>query len=192
MVVYSTTKYINGHSDSIGGFVSMHDQVLYERLKFIQNAIGAILSPFDAWLTLRGLRTLELRMARHTDNAEAVAAFLSKHPKVKRVYYPGLFTGKQKEIVEKQMKRPGGMLSMELDEKYDVKKFMQALRYFPLAESLGGVESLLDHPASMTHASIPKAEREKIGLGDGLLRISVGIENGEDLLADLKQALDQV
>lgn len=190
IVVYSTTKYINGHSDVVGGALLTNDEKLYTKLKFLQNAIGAILSPFDSWLTLRGLRTLELRMERHAKNAEAIAEYLSKHKKVARVYYPGLATGKDKRIVKKQMENGGGMLSIEINEKYDVQKFLSALTYFPLAESLGGVESLIDHPASMTHASIPKEEREKIGLSDGLLRISVGIENIKDLLADLKQALE--
>ncbi|VVA44016.1 Cystathionine beta-lyase [Candidatus Roizmanbacteria bacterium] len=191
IVVYSTTKYINGHSDVIGGALTTSNAELYSRLKFLQNGIGAILSPFDSWLTLRGLRTLELRMKRHIDNAEKIAEFLNKHKKIKKVYYPGLFTGDQKKIVKKQMIRPGGMLSIELKEKYDVKKFLNSLKYFPLAESLGGVESLIDHPASMTHASIPKEEREKIGLSDGLLRISVGIENIEDLIEDLRQSLEK-
>lgn len=190
VVVYSTTKYINGHSDVVGGALTTSNAELYTKLKFLQNAIGAILSPFDSWLTLRGLRTLELRMQRHVENAEAVAEYLSKHSKIAKVYYPGLFTGPMKKIVEKQMKNGGGMLSIELKEKYNVNKFIKALNYFPLAESLGGVESLIDHPATMTHASIPKVEREKIGLSDGLLRISVGIENKEDLLGDLKQALE--
>lgn len=192
IVVYSTTKYINGHSDVIGGALTTNSEELYMRLKFLQNAIGAILSPFDSWLTLRGLRTLELRMQRHIDNAEKIVDFLNKHKKIKKVFYPGLFTGEQKEIVKKQMQQPGGMLSIEIKEKCDVKKFLNSLKYFPLAESLGGVESLIDHPASMTHASIPKGEREKIGLSDGLLRISVGIENIEDLIADLKQALEKI
>ena len=192
VVVYSTTKYINGHSDVIGGALTTSNKDLYIKLKFLQNAIGAILSPFDSWLTLRGLKTLELRMKCHIDNAEKIAELLSNHKKIKKVYYPGLFTGEQKKIVLKQMKRPGGMLSIEIKEKYNVKKFLSSLKYFPLAESLGGVESLIDHPASMTHASIPKEERKKIGLTDGLLRISVGIENIEDLIVDLKQALDKI
>ncbi|MEK7079533.1 MAG: PLP-dependent aspartate aminotransferase family protein, partial [Patescibacteria group bacterium] len=192
IVVYSTTKYINGHSDVVGGALTTSDKNLYPRLKFLQNAIGAILSPFDSWLTLRGLRTLELRMNRHIDNAEQIAHFLNTHKKIKKVYYPGLFKDDQRRIVHKQMVRPGGMISVEIKEKYDVKKFLSSLEYFPLAESLGGVESLIDHPASMTHASIPKEEREKIGLSDGLLRVSVGIENIEDLIGDLKQALDKI
>ena len=190
VVVYSTTKYINGHSDVVGGALITNNEELFIKFKFLQNAIGAILSPFDSWLTLRGLRTLELRMQRHVENAVAIAEYLSKHQKISKVYYPGLFTGPMKKIVEKQMKNGGGMMSIEIKEKYSVKKFLRALKYFPLAESLGGVESLIDHPATMTHASIPKEEREKIGLSDGLLRVSVGIENKEDLLADLKQALE--
>jgi len=189
IVVYSTTKYMNGHSDVIGGALVTNDEGLFGRFKFLQNAIGAILSPFDSWLTLRGLRTLELRMQRHVENAEAIATYLSEHKKVLKVYYPGLFTGESKKIVDRQMKNGGGMMSIVIKEKYNVKKFLHALKYFPLAESLGGVESLIDHPATMTHASIPKIERERIGLSDGLLRISVGIENKEDLLEDLKQAL---
>lgn len=191
IVVYSTTKYMNGHSDVVGGALVTDNESLYIKLKFLQNAIGAILSPFDSWLTLRGLRTLELRMERHVENAEAIASYLSKHKKILKVYYPGLFTGESKKIVEKQMKNGGGMMSIEIKEKYSVKKFLRALKYFPLAESLGGVESLIDHPASMTHASIPKAERKKIGLSNGLFRISVGIENKIDLLEDLKQALEK-
>ena len=191
IVAHSTTKYINGHSDSVGGALIINDDDLYKQLAFLQNAIGAILSPFDSWLTLRGLRTLELRVERHVANARKIAAFLQKHPKIKKVYYPEFFTGEQGKIVKKQMKGPGGMISVELHETYDVQKFLKALKYFPLAESLGGVESLIDHPASMTHASIPKGEREKIGLTDGLFRLSVGIENAEDLLADLEQALDK-
>jgi cystathionine beta-lyase/cystathionine gamma-synthase len=192
IVVYSTTKYINGHSDVVGGVLTTSDKTLYTKLKFLQNAIGAILSPFDSWMTLRGLRTLELRMQRHVDNAEKIARFLSKHKKVKKVYYPGLFTGEQGKIVAHQMKRPGGMVSVELNEKYDARLFLSALVYFPLAESLGGVESLIDHPASMTHSSIPRDEREKIGLSDGLFRISAGIENSDDLLEDLEQALGKI
>jgi len=192
VVAYSTTKYLNGHSDVVGGALTTSNEELFLKLKFLQNAIGAILSPFDSWLTLRGLRTLELRMQRHVDNAEAIAVFLNSHAKVKKVFYPGLFTGEQGKIVKKQMKRPGGMMSFELKDKYNVKKLISSLSYFPLAESLGGVESLIDHPASMTHGAIPKAEREKIGLSDGLFRISVGIENIEDLLADLSQALKKI
>jgi len=189
IVAYSTTKYINGHSDSVGGSLIVKDKALYERLAFLQNAIGAMLSPFDAWLTLRGVRTLELRMQRHVQNAIAIADFLAAHAKVARVYYPGHFSGDQGSIVKKQMDAPGAMISIELTPEADPQKFLQALRLFPLAESLGGVESLIDHPATMTHAAIPPAERKKIGLSDGLFRISVGIENQDDLLADLRHAL---
>lgn len=191
IVVQSTTKYINGHSDVLGGSLTTSDPELYTRLKFIQNSMGATLSALDSWLTLRGVRTLELRMERHADNAEKIADFFNKHQSVKKVFYPGLFTGEQGEIVKKQMKRPGGIISFELDQKINEKKFIKSLKYFPLAESLGGVESLMDHPASMTHASIPKAEREKIGLSDGLFRLSIGIENVEDLIEDLSQALEK-
>lgn len=192
LVAYSTTKYINGHCDVVGGMLTTSNKELYSKLKFLQNSIGAILSPFDSWLTLRGLRTLELRMQRHVDNSEKIAEFLNTHTKIKKVYYPGLFTGEQGKIVKKQMKRPGGMVSFELKEQYDAKKMISLFNYFPLAESLGGVESLIDHPASMTHGAIPKEEREKIGLSDGLFRISVGIENVEDLLTDLTQAFKKI
>lgn len=190
IVVYSTTKYINGHSDSIGGSLAVNDKKLYEELVFLQNAIGSILSPFDSWLTLRGLRTLELRMERHVKNAQAIAGLLQGHDKVKRVYYPQFFNGGQGEIVARQMRSPGAIISIELDERYDVQTFLGSLVYFPLAESLGGIDSLIDHPATMTHASIPAEERKKIGLSDNLLRISVGIENQDDLLRDIAQALD--
>lgn len=192
IVVYSTTKYINGHSDSVGGSLALNDAKLYERLKFLQNAIGAIMSPFDAWLTLRGLRTLELRMQRHTENAQAIAEFLHTHPRVANVYYPSLFTGAQGDIARRQLKLTGGIVSVELSPEYDAQSFIDALRLFPLAESLGGVESLIDHPATMTHAAIPREEREKIGLSDGLFRISVGIENRDDLVEDLRQALSSM
>lgn len=189
IVVYSTTKYINGHSDSVGGSLAVNDDALYEKLRFLQNAIGAILSPFDSWLTLRGLRTLELRMQRHSENAARIADLLAGSKQVKRVYYPSLFDGEQGAIVRRQQLLPGGIISVELADDVQVQRFLGGLKYFPLAESLGGVESLIDHPASMTHASIPPEERAKIGLSDGLLRISVGIENGDDLVADIEQAL---
>jgi cysteine-S-conjugate beta-lyase len=192
IVAQAMSKYINGHADVIGGSLTTSNKGLYTKLKFLQNATGAILSPFDSWLTLRGLRTLELRVDRQTDTAEKIANLLNGHKKVKNVYYPRLFTGEQRDIVNKQMKRPGAMISIELHDQYDAKKFLAALKYFPLAESLGGVESLIDHPASMTHSAIPKEERQKIGLSDNLFRISVGIENAADLVADLQNALDQL
>lgn len=192
VVVYSTTKYINGHSDSVGGSLATNNGELYEKLKFLQNAVGAILSPFDSWLTLRGLRTLELRMQRHVANARKVAELLQASSKVKHVYYPEFFTGEQGKIVAKQLAGGGGIVSVELKEKFDAMQFINALRLFPLAESLGAVESLIDHPASMTHAAIPREEREKIGLSDGLFRISVGIENEDDLLDDLQRGLSDL
>lgn len=192
LVIHSTSKYINGHSDVTGGTISTSDKELYTRLKFLQNSTGTSLSPYDSWLTLRGARTLELRVLRQTETAINIADFLNSHKKIKKVYYPGLFVGEQKEIVVSQMSMPGAMMSIELDESYDVEKFLSKLKYFPLAESLGGIESLIDHPASMTHSAIPKKEREKIGLSDGLFRISVGIENKDDLLNDIKEALDSL
>ena len=192
IVVYSTTKFINGHSDSVDGSLVVNDDKLYEELKFLQNAIGAILSPFDSWLTLRGLRTLEVRIKQHNQTAQKIAKTLQESDKVKRVFYPGLFTGEQGEIVKRQQILPGAIVSVELNDNVDVQKFLNSLKYFPLAESLGGVESLIDHPASMTHAAIPAKERAKIGLSDGLFRISVGIENTEDLVDDIQQALDNI
>lgn len=189
IVVYSTTKFINGHSDSIGGSLALNDEKLYEELKFLQNAIGAILSPFDAWLTLRGLRTLELRIQRHTENALKIVEVLKASDKIKKIYHPSVFIGEQAAIVKRQQLSPGSIISVELADDVDPQKFLGALQYFPLAESLGGIDSLIDHPATMTHASIPPEERAKIGLTDGLFRISVGIENGDDLVADIKQAL---
>lgn len=189
MVVYSTTKYMNGHSDSVGGAVTTNDGNLAEKIKFTQNAMGNMLSPFDSWLTLRGLKTLELRIERHVKNTDVVAELLQTHRAVGRVYYPGYGDKGQTRIVKKQMTHPGAMLSFELKSGLDPQKFIKALKLIPLAESLGGIESLLDHPASMTHASIPKFEREKIGLSDGLFRLSVGIENIEDLSADITEAL---
>jgi cystathionine beta-lyase/cystathionine gamma-synthase len=189
IVVYSTTKFINGHSDSIGGSLAVNDEALYQELKFLQNAIGAMLSPFDSWLTLRGLRTLELRVERHNQNAQRLAEVLRDSDKVGKVYYPGFFEGEQGAIVKRQQAFPGSMISIELAEVVDVQKFFAKLKYFPLAESLGGVESLVDHPATMTHAAIPPEERAKIGLSDSLLRLSVGIENIEDLERDIMDAL---
>jgi cystathionine beta-lyase/cystathionine gamma-synthase len=192
IVSYSTTKYLNGHSDSIGGALIVNDKHLYKDLKFFQNATGAILSPFDSWLTLRGLRTLELRVERHVANARKVAELLRDHPKVKYVYYPAFFTGEQGKIVAKQQSSPGAIITIDIDGKYDVQTFLRALRYFPLAESLGGFESLINHPATMTHAAIPREERTKIGLGDNILRLSVGIENADDLVEDIRQALEKL
>jgi cystathionine beta-lyase/cystathionine gamma-synthase len=189
LVVHSTTKYLNGHSDSVGGIViAAHDDDI-EHLKFIQNAAGAILSPFDSWLILRGTKTLPLRMAQHNINGHALAEYLVDHPKVKAVLYPGLPSHPQHALAKRQMQGFGGMLTFDvgsLDAAYDVCK---RVRLMALAESLGGVETLISHPASMTHASVPAERRAKIGLTDGLVRISAGIEDPADLIEDLAQAL---
>lgn len=192
MIVYSTTKYINGHGDASGGALTTSNFKLYSKLKFIHKAIGAHLSPSNASLTLRGIKTLELRIERQSKNAEQIAVFLHNHRKIKKVFYPALFTGVQKKIVKKQMKNTGGVVSIVIKDIYDVWKFISYLKYFSFAESLGGVQSLIEHPASMSHSSLPQSEREKIGITDTLLRISVGIENIEDLIGDLKQALDKI
>jgi len=189
IVVHSATKYLGGHSDLIGGILVFNSDEFYERLKFIQNAIGAILSPFDCWLLLRSVKTLAVRMERHNQNAMKVAEYLQSRPKVKRVFYPGLETHPQHSIAKKQMRGFGGMVSFEVEDFETAKNILYRFKIFTLAESLGGVESLVCHPATMTHASIPKEIREKNGLTDGLIRLSVGIEDVEDLLNDLEQAL---
>jgi len=188
--VHSTTKYIGGHSDVVGGAVMTSDDGLFESMRFNQNALGAVPSPFDCFLILRGSKTLHLRMERHSDNAKAVAEFLATHRGVSRVHYPGLKSHPQYSLARRQMRLPGGMLSMELKGGgAAAKRFLSRLRVFTLAESLGGVESLADHPSSMTHASVPKAERERVGITEGLVRLSVGVEDAGDLIADLKSAL---
>ena len=193
IVVHSTTKYLNGHSDSVGGAIMLSDESMYEKIKFVQNAAGAILSPFDSFLVLRGTKTLAVRMRQHEHNALTIARFLENHPRVKQVFYPGLDSHPQHTLARKQMKGFGGMLAFELDAELPrAKKFVESLRYFAVAESLGGVESLIELPALMTHASVPKEERQKIGLSDGLIRISVGIENTDDLLEDLDNAFKTV
>ncbi|MBV9691032.1 MAG: cystathionine gamma-synthase [Ktedonobacteraceae bacterium] len=190
IVLHSTTKYINGHSDVIGGALVMNDEQLYQSLKFYQNAAGGVPGPFDAWLTLRGIKTLALRMRQHEENARAVARFLVEHPRVEKVYYPGLPSHPDHELAKRQMSGFGGMVSFQLKGTLpDVDKVVQRCKVFTFAESLGGVESLLCHPASMTHSSIPQDIREARGLTDTLLRLSVGIEDREDLLLDLEQAL---
>lgn len=189
MVVHSTTKYLNGHSDSIGGVVIAVRDDDIEWLKFIQNAEGAILSPFDSWLVLRGTKTLAVRMAQHNANGQALAEFLEAHPKVKRVIYPGLPSHPQHALATRQMRGFGGMIAFDvgtMEAAYDVCK---RVRLMALAESLGGVETLISHPAAMTHASVPQARRAAIGLTDSLVRISAGIEDPADLIADLRQAL---
>lgn len=191
IVVHSATKYLGGHSDLIAGLCVVKDAELAERLAFLQNASGGVLGPFDSFLLIRGIKTLAVRMDRHVANAQRAAEFLQTHPAVKRVYYPGLPEAQGYEINRSQAKNGGAMLSFELQEGYDVRRFFSALRLIALAESLGGVESLVCHPATMTHAAIPKALRDEIGITDGLIRLSVGIENTDDLLRDLKQAIEQ-
>jgi cystathionine beta-lyase/cystathionine gamma-synthase len=190
MVVHSTTKYLNGHSDSVGGIViAVHDADL-EWLKFIQNAEGAILSPFDSFLVLRGTKTLALRMAQHNLNGQALAEYLARHPAVTRVLYPGLPDHPQHELAKRQMRGFGGMLSFDVDTFENARRVCNRVKLMALAESLGGVETLISHPASMTHASVPPERRAAIGLSDSLVRISAGIEDPQDLIDDLKQALE--
>ncbi|MEO8184525.1 MAG: PLP-dependent aspartate aminotransferase family protein [Deltaproteobacteria bacterium] len=190
VVLHSVTKYLNGHSDVVGGALLLRDAALAERLKFLQNAMGAVPSPFDCYLLLRGLKTLPVRMRAHCASAADLAVRLSEHPAVERVYYPGLPQHPQYELGRRQMRAPGGMLSLDIrGGEPAARRFLQALRWFALAESLGGVESLAEHPALMTHASIPRAVRESIGIGDGLVRLSVGLEHVEDLWSDLLGAL---
>ena len=189
LVVYSTTKYLNGHSDMVGGAVVSNDAAASTRLQFLQNAVGAVPGPFDCFLVLRGLKTLAVRMDRHETNARAIAAWLAKHPKLKQVYYPGLPDHPGHALHKCQASGFGGMIAFETGSIERGATVLKGTRLFALAESLGGVESLISHPATMTHASVPKAEREKSGLTDGLVRISVGIEDLEDLQADLERAL---
>jgi cystathionine beta-lyase/cystathionine gamma-synthase len=193
IVVHSTTKYINGHSDIVGRAVVVNDEALYRELKFHQNAAGAVPGPWDCWLTLRGLRTLAVRMREHEKNAKYLSKFLSRNEKVARVYYPGREGTKHYEIASRQMRGFGGMLSFEIKGGVPaVERFLSRLSIFVLAESLGGVESLVSHPARMTHASLPESERHKRGITDSLIRLSVGLENVEDLKADLESALRSV
>jgi cystathionine beta-lyase/cystathionine gamma-synthase len=190
MVVHSTTKYLNGHSDSIGGIVVAVRDDDIEWLKFIQNAEGAILSPFDSWLVLRGTKTLAVRMAQHNANGLALAEFLASHPKVKQVLYPGLPSHPQHELAKRQMRGFGGMIAFDVGTMEAAYEVCRRVRLMALAESLGGVETLISHPAAMTHASVPPDRRAAIGLTDSLVRISAGIEDPADLIDDLKQALD--
>lgn len=193
VVMHSATKYIGGHSDVVHGVLICKDEAFAEELAFIQNAAGAVPGPQDCFLLLRGIKTLHLRVQRACDNARAIAHFLKDHPKVKDIYYPGFESHKGHAIAKRQMRDFGGMISFNLKEDTTeaAAKVLEKTHYFSLAESLGGVESLIGHPASMTHASIPRAERLAVGLTDSLIRLSVGIEDVEDLIADLKQALDQ-
>ena len=191
LVVHSTTKYLNGHSDMVGGVAVVGTNgELRERLQFLQNAVGAIQGPFNSFLALRGLKTLALRMERHCKSALRIAAWLEQQPKIRRVYYPGLASHPQHALASKQMHAFGGMISAELAGTLeDARRFLERCRLFALAESLGGVESLIEHPALMTHASVPAEVRAKLGIGDTLIRLSVGIEDSDDLIADLAAAL---
>jgi cystathionine beta-lyase/cystathionine gamma-synthase len=192
IVVHSTTKYLNGHSDSVGGVVVLNDERDAERIAFLQNSVGAILSPFDSWLTLRGTKTLALRMEQHDRNGREVAAFLEEHPKVKKIYYPGSLSHPQHEIAKRQQKGFGGMVSFETGSLENARTVLESVRLCTLAESLGGVETLISHPATMTHASVLPETRDRLGITGGLVRVSVGIEDPEDIVADLDQALGKL
>ena len=188
LVVHSMTKYLNGHSDVVGGAVLVSDPALHDRLKFLQNAVGGVASPFDSFLVLRGLKTLHLRMARHAENAAALARHLEGHPQVERVLYPGLASHPQHALAQRQMRTPGGMLAFVIRGGLPAATaFLESLRVFACAESLGGVESLIEHPAIMTHASVPPEVRARLGIADGFIRISAGVEDVADLVADLER-----
>lgn len=189
IVIHSATKYLGGHSDLIAGLVVVNDKELADKIAFIQNATGGVLGPFDSFLLIRGIKTLGVRLDRHVENAEKIAEYLDKNNSVKKVYYPGLKNFKGYEVNKKQAKNGGAMISFELTEKHDIRIFFKSIHLITLAESLGGVESLVCHPASMTHASIPKEVREKVGITDNLIRLSVGIENVDDLISDLDNAI---
>lgn len=191
MVVHSLTKYLNGHSDMLGGLVATSDKTIAERLRFLQKSVGGILSPFDAWLCLRGTKTLAVRMKQHCENAMKVALWLKTQRKILKVYYPGLTDHPQHLLAKKQMYAFGGMISFELGGLNAAAELLKRVRLCALAESLGGVETIITHPASMTHAAIPAEQRRRIGVTDGLVRISVGIEDVEDIVVDLDQALNQ-
>lgn len=193
IVLHSTTKYLGGHSDLIGGAVATSDAQLYEKVRFAQNAAGAVPGPFDCWLVLRGIRTLAVRMDRHCSNAQKIAEFLAQHPRVSKTIYPGLDQHPQHELATRQMRSFGGMVSFHLKGGFETcKQLLKQVKIFTVAESLGGVESLIEHPSSMTHASVPKEQREKIGVTDSLIRLSVGIEDPEDLISDLAAGLELV
>ncbi len=188
VVAHSTTKYLNGHSDVVGGAVMTSDAAVHERLRFLQNAVGAVAGPMDSFLVLRGLKTLHVRMERHAENALQLAHFLEGHPQVERVIYPGLPSHPQHALAARQMRGFGGMLTFVIRGGLETARaFLKAVRIFACAESLGGVESLIEHPAIMTHASVPKETRERLGIADGLIRVSCGIENADDLVTDLER-----
>jgi cystathionine gamma-lyase len=190
-VLHSTTKYLNGHSDMVGGVLVTGRDDLAERLGFIQNAAGAVPGPMDCWLALRGLKTLPLRMRQHDANGRRVAGWLAGRRDLAALYYPGLPAHPQHDLACRQMSGFGGMISLDLGSPARARRFVEATRVFALAESLGGVESLIGHPASMTHAAVPVAMRQRMGLTDSLVRLSCGIEDSEDLIADLEQAFDR-
>jgi cystathionine beta-lyase/cystathionine gamma-synthase len=192
IVVHSTTKFLNGHSDSVGGVVITNDDAIAEQIGFLQNAVGAILSPFDSWLILRGVKTLAVRMQQHEQNGRAMADYLSRQPKALKTYYPGLADHPQHELAKRQMRGFGAMISFELGSFANAKKFLDRVRLCSLGESLGGVETLISHPESMTHASVPVETRTRLGITPGLVRISVGIEDVDDLIADVDQAFAAV
>lgn len=192
IVVHSTTKYLNGHSDGVGGAVILNDEEDTARMAFIQNAAGAILSPMDAWLVMRGTKTLAVRMRQHDENGRLVAQFLAEHPRIQKIYYPGLKSHPQHELAVRQMSGFGGMISFETGSLENAKRVLESVRICTLGESLGGVETLISHPATMTHASVPETERNRLGITDGLVRVSVGIEDVEDIIADLDQALNKI
>jgi cystathionine beta-lyase/cystathionine gamma-synthase len=190
VVVHSTTKFLNGHSDSVGGVVVSNSDELAEKVGFLQNAVGAILSPFDSWLVLRGVKTLAVRMKRHEENGVAMAQYLSHQKKVKKIYYPGLTDHPHHALAKRQMNGFGSMISFDLGSHANAKAFLDRLRLCSLAESLGGVETLISHPESMTHGSVPPETRKRLGITPGLVRISVGIEDLEDLIADMENAFE--
>jgi cystathionine beta-lyase/cystathionine gamma-synthase len=192
IVVHSTTKFLNGHSDGIGGAVVLNNEDDASWIQFIQNSAGAILSPFDSWLVLRGTKTLALRMEQHDKSGRAVAAFLEDHPKVRKIYYPGSPSHKQHELAKRQQKGFGSMVAFDVGTFENARLVLESTKLCTLAESLGGVETLVCHPATMTHASVAPEVRERLGITDGLVRISVGIEDTDDIIADLDQALSEV
>jgi cystathionine beta-lyase/cystathionine gamma-synthase len=192
IVVHSTTKYLNGHSDGVGGMVVLNDEEDANWIGFVQNSAGAILSPFDSWLVVRGTKTLALRMEQHDKSGRAVAAFLEEHPKVRKVYYPGSASHPQHALARRQQRGFGGMVAFDVGSLAAAKAVLESVKLCTLAESLGGVETLISHPATMTHASVDEAKRQRLGITDGLVRISVGIEDTDDIIADLDQALEKV
>ena len=192
IVVHSTTKYLNGHSDSVGGVVVLNGERDAEWLQFIQNSVGSILSPFDSWLVLRGTKTLAVRMEQHDATGRKVAAFLEEHPKVRKLYYPGSLSHRQHELAKRQQRGFGGMVAFDTGSLENARTVLESVRLCTLAESLGGVETLISHPVTMTHASVLPETRERLGITGGLVRISVGLEDVEDIIADLDQALGKI